>query len=914
MDKLLVGAFGVALAVLTGIGFVSYRSTLEMTAIQQRVDHTHEVLEQLDSVLANLLQTESATRGFVMSGDGRYLSVRQTAADGLEQTFARLPRLLADDPDQLRLLGEITKPIREKLRVETEKIELRRAGKIGAAMDAFLSGQGNEISDQVRGAVGRIKDHEKRLLKIRTDRAQADAAISLRTMSAGSLLSFVILGAVCFSLMREIWRRRASESQLLHSNRLYALLSQTNQAIVHAREESALLHEVCRIAANQGLFDFAWIGMVSAETGAIVSSAWNASAQPVPAPVDLPDGSLFESSLARLKDGAPLFSNDLESEAGDWPWRAGALQRGYRSAAVLPVFMEGEWAGLFGLYSSERDVFQLGVSALLNEVTSDLGFALTNIKREAHRERAEEALRKQGQIIDQVHDAIVSTDMEGNVTSWNKGAEILMGYSREEVLGRQISFLYSEEDHAFLQGGVIRPLLETGAHDVEVRMHRKSGEEFYAHLALSLQRDREGTPFGMIGYSMDITKARQSERALRESEERFRQMAENVQEVFWLTDATSTRILYVSPAFEGLWGRPCAGISGKPASSLLEWVHPADRAKAKSCFESASRGEAFTGEFRVLWPDATERWVWDRGFPIRDGAGAVYRVAGITQDITERKAAEQEIRRLNSDLERRVSERTAELDQVNRELAVRNQEVERANRLKSEFLASMSHELRTPLNAIIGFSDLLARGKNGSLSEKNQHFVRHVQEAARHLLQLINDILDLSKIEAGRVELEPQEFLVSAALEEVLSVITPLAVNKAIRLSTTASPEQVIYAERIRFKQILFNLLSNAVKFTPEKGDVAVECSAAPNGVLVSVSDTGMGIPVEQQSAIFNEFHQAGPTTKGIKEGAGLGLAITKRLVELHGGRIWLVSEPGKGSRFSFMLPDKTEQTEQQTA
>jgi PAS domain S-box-containing protein len=917
MDKLLIGAFGVALAVLSGIGFLSYRSTQEMIAIQQRVDHTHEVLEGLDSVLANVLQTESATRGFVMSGDEQYLATRQAAAAEVDQTLAALSNLLADDADQLRLLDELKNPIEEKLRLQTEKIELGRRKGLETALRSFLTGQGNEISDQVRRLVALMKDHEKLLLKTRADGAKADAATSIRMLVIGSLLSFLTLGGVCYSLIREIWRRRASESQLLHSNRLYALLSQTNQAIVHARESGPLLQEVCRIAVGQGLFDFAWIGTVSPETGAIVPSAWHASSSASsqhPAPLARADGRETEFALARLREGVPLISNDLDHESCDSPWRADALQRGHRSAAVFPIRMEGVWAGVFGLYSGEVGVFQTGVAALLDEVTSDLAFALTNLEREKHRERAEEALRKQARIIDEVHDAIVSTDMGGNVTSWNKGAEILMGYTAEEALGRHVSFLYPPEEYEFLMNGVIRPLQEEGTHEAEVRMRKKSGKDFYAHLALSLQRDREGRPLGMIGYSMDITKARESERALRESEERFRQMAENVREVFWLTDAKSSRILYLSPAFEGLWGRSCDSLSGKPAASLLEWVHPEDRATVAASFENVSRGEAFTREFRVLWPDGAERWVWDRGFPIQDASGAVYRVAGITQDVTDRKAAEREIRRLNSDLERRVTERTAELDRVNRELAVRNQEVERANRLKSEFLASMSHELRTPLNAIIGFSDLLARGKGGLLSDKHQHFVGHVQEAARHLLQLINDILDLSKIEAGRVELEPQEFSVSAALDEVLSVITPLAVNKSIRVSTTASAEQVIYAERIRFKQILFNLLSNAVKFTPEKGQVAIECSTSSDGVLISVSDTGIGIPVEEQSAVFDEFHQAGPTTNGVKEGTGLGLSITKRLIELHGGRIWLSSEPGKGSCFSFLLPNKPEQSAQQSA
>ena len=615
MDKLLIGAFGLALAVLSAIGFLSYRSTEHLVAVQQQVDHTHEVLERLDSVLADVLQTESATRGYILSGDEQYLASRQTAAAELDRTITVLPHLLADDADQLSLMGRLRNPIEEKLRLQQAKIELRRDQGAVPATQSFLGGQGSEIFDQVHGLIDRMKVHEKSLLRSRTDRAQADAAASVRMLWIGSLFSFFVLGAVCYRLTREIWRRRASESQLLHSNRMYALLSQTNQAIVHARESRPLLQEVCRIAAAQGLFELVWIVPASPETAAIAAVASSPAA-----PSAAPDGPWAASSTG-MREGTALICNDLQREAWDTPWRDDALRRGYRSAAVFPIRMEGVWAGILGLYSREPGIFGPGVAALLDEVTSDLAFALINIQRQKERELAEEALRTQAQIIDQVHDAIVSTDMEGVVTSWNKGAERLTGYSAEDALGRHISFLYPAEEQEFLRNGLMQPLQREGNHEAEVRMRKKSGDDFYAHLALSLQRDREGRPFGMIGYSMDITKASESERALRDSEERFRQMAENVREVFWLADAKSSRVLYLSPAFESLWGRPCASVSGELASTNLQWVHAGDRSRVEAYFEKARHGDNSTVEFRLVLPDGTVRWAWDRAFPIRDASG-----------------------------------------------------------------------------------------------------------------------------------------------------------------------------------------------------------------------------------------------------------------------------------------------------
>jgi signal transduction histidine kinase len=275
----------------------------------------------------------------------------------------------------------------------------------------------------------------------------------------------------------------------------------------------------------------------------------------------------------------------------------------------------------------------------------------------------------------------------------------------------------------------------------------------------------------------------------------------------------------------------------------------------------------------------------------------------LNREIMRRRQAEASAGRLNEDLERRVQERTAELADLNRQLEERNREVERANKMKSEFLARMSHELRTPLNAIIGFSDLLAEESAGPLADKQKRFIGHVSTGARHLLQLINDVLDVSKIEAGKFELRLADFVAADAITEVLSVIKPLAESREIQTNSSVGTDLIVHADRIRFKQILYNLLTNAVKFTHEGGKVDIEAFQETAFVRICIRDTGTGIPAEEQQAIFEEFHQVGDTTKSPSQGTGLGLSITKRLVELHGGRIWVESQPGSGSRFSFTIP-----------
>jgi PAS domain S-box-containing protein len=251
------------------------------------------------------------------------------------------------------------------------------------------------------------------------------------------------------------------------------------------------------------------------------------------------------------------------------------------------------------------------------------------------------------------------------------------------------------------------------------------------------------------------------------------------------------------------------------------------------------------------------------------------------------------------------------IEEQNEQLAARNREVERANSLKSQFLANMSHELRTPLNAIIGFSDLMSDGVTGQLTEKQQHFLKRIREGGKHLLQLINDILDLSKIEAGQVALSYETFTLRGIVPEVVSVIRPLAMAKNISLEEGYDYGATLRADRVRFKQVLFNLLSNAVKFTPKGGKVRIDSSASDGQIFIAVSDTGIGLAPADQELIFEEFRQVQNSSTKPNEGTGLGLAITKRLVEQHGGKITVSSELDKGSTFTVSFPVSHERAPQ---
>lgn len=316
---------------------------------------------------------------------------------------------------------------------------------------------------------------------------------------------------------------------------------------------------------------------------------------------------------------------------------------------------------------------------------------------------------------------------------------------------------------------------------------------------------------------------------------------------------------------------------------------------------------------------------------INDSNGEKSGTVGISKDITEKKKLEKaieernrELQELNEKLEAKVVERTAELREANRAL-------ERSNELKSKFIATMSHELRTPLNSILGFSELLMEDSLHPLTEKQKRFATNVFNSGTHLLQLINNILDLAKIESGKIELNYESFPLQKIISEVESVIRPLANKKKQRLTIRIADEIFpIRADRVKFKQILYNLLSNSVKFTPDGGEILVEAEmindscdgagAAATGPRQSggdflrliVTDTGIGIKKEDQNRIFEEFEQIDSSYSRRYEGTGLGLSLTKRLVELHGGEIRVKSEEGKGSRFAILMPvsDRTAVTE----
>lgn len=480
---------------------------------------------------------------------------------------------------------------------------------------------------------------------------------------------------------------------------------------------------------------------------------------------------------------------------------------------------------------------------------------------------------------------------EGRIIEVNPALAVMLGYSVEELSHLNINNLVHPEDEEE-SASAYQSLFEGSREQlyIRVRIIRKNGQLLWARASLGLIRDAEGDPLYAIGILEDVTEHHWAEEALFQSEQRLEQITNSVDQCIYSFSITRHGELIaplITPSISKFTGYGVEEHLANP-DLWLDAIHPDDRdhIEVKYSPHKADTERMFLN-YRVLDREGRVHWIKDDIFFELDNSGNPIRMDGVLTDITDLKKAQGALEEQIEKVEK-ANVRLRELD-----------------RLKSNFLANISHELRTPLNSIIGFAELMVDGLAGGLNDQQQEFMEDIHSSGKHLLALINDILDLSKIEAGRLDVHPQPVDIEKLVEETVSSIIHQFERKNQILHIEVQKDlPEVNADRIRIKQVLLNLLSNANKFTLEGGEVRLQAAMLDRSALmVSVVDTGIGIAEEDYESVFEEFQQVDSSATREAQGTGLGIPISRKIVEMHGGRMWMESELGEGTTFTFILP-----------
>jgi PAS domain S-box-containing protein len=487
-------------------------------------------------------------------------------------------------------------------------------------------------------------------------------------------------------------------------------------------------------------------------------------------------------------------------------------------------------------------------------------------------------------------DAIVCNDRDGRITSWNAGAERMLGYTASEIIGRDISLLFPPHGQREEAAALVQIWNGEGAIISDRVLVRKDGRRVEVSMTMSPIRDAAG---GCIGTS----KICRHIGARKEVEVAARHLAAIVisSEDAIISKDLDGIVQSWNPAAERLFGYCAAEMIGQSIAKMI----PRERLAEESYMLLQIRAGLSVEHFETV-RQAKDGGLVDISLtvsPIRDAAGRIVGASKIARDIRGHKRLLEE---------RRIA--AANEEAARREvLEAQNRRIQEAARLKSEFVANMSHELRTPLNSIVGFAELMADQRFGPLPAKYRDFAQILRSSAQHLLQLINDILDLAKVDSGKIEFQPEPVDLPALVREVTAIVNGLAVNGKIQIAVDVDPAvRRVHIDPMRLKQVLYNYLSNAIKFTPEGGRVALR--VRPEGkkrFRIEVEDTGIGIRQEDEHRLFVEFQQLDASTAKRFRGSGLGLAMTKRLVEAQGGTVGVRSVFGSGSTFYATLPQQ---------
>ena len=788
-----------AAALILIVGALSWRSTRQTFEAASWVSHTHEVMTTLENVLADVVSVETGQRGFLLTGDERFLEAYTVGSRQLGPHLDSARRLTADNAAQLERLRGLSDAIDARVAFVDSVVALARAGRADSATRVVASGRGKSLMDDVRRRIAEMQREEERLLEVRSqERRERENAASV-VILAGSVIAFALVTLMIAFIRRDIalqQRTAAERDRLLQevtaSNAQLTAIQRVTDAAIGVLALGPLLEELMRRVQGVLRVDSACVLLITREGTELELCKCVGVTEEILDRVRVPLGQGVEGSIAA--DARPACVGDIASAQVYDP----VVRRHFASMLGAPLIVQDRGAtqptgghripgkpgerviGVVTALTVEPRQFTAEEQQLMVLVAERAASAIERARLHQAERRTEERFRL---LVDNVRDyALFMLDPEGNVSSWNVGAERLFGHSAATIMGRPISWL----------------------HDSDEAEH--------------------GTPVALL------------ERA---------RVDGNVRHEGWRMRADGSRF----------W-----------ADAIITALHDEDD-------------------------------------------GHLVGFAKVTRDLSE---------------QRRVGEA----------LVAAKEEAEAASAAKSQFLATMSHEIRTPINAVLGYTQLLEMGLSGPVNADQRTKLNRVEASARHLLGLVNELLDLAKIEADQLRVERIRASVQEAADEAISLVFPQANARGLALSTKCvGGDDVVYTgDPHRVEQILVNLLSNAVKFTPSGGRIDVTCGLSddspgigmpgivPRWCYVRVADTGIGIPSDQLNSIFDPFTQAtrprNPTQTETETrstysrehgGTGLGLTISRRLARLMGGDVTVESTLGDGTTFTLWLPAPVE-------